>query len=163
MTLLVGRITSIMSCRATAFSTISFSSEISQAKSNKPRLRLSSLAISLLRTPLTPLNLFAKLSLLSATQEVERSKVSHCKPSCSSSSRSIARPSRPQKSIKYVVSNVWNLDDDKDWQPTSACSLDKLHISWNVDKSRINIRLAWPDVTTLTQFFISLLGPPGSL
>ena len=105
ITLLVGRITSIMSCRATAFSKISFSSEISQAKSNKPRLRLSSLAIALLRTPLTPLNLFAKLFLLSASQEmIERSKVSHCKPSCCSSSRSIARPSRPQKSIKYVVS-----------------------------------------------------------
>ena len=106
---------------------ISFSSQISESKSNnKPRLRLSSLAIALLRTALTPLNLCAKLSLLSATQEIERSKVSHCKPSCCSSSRSMARPSRPQKSIKYVVSNVWMMVG---LVPTSACSLDSLHIS----------------------------------
>ena len=39
---------------------------------------------------------------LQRTEEIERRKVSLGKPSCSSSSRSIARPRRPQKSIKYV-------------------------------------------------------------
>ena len=69
---------------------------------------------------------------LQRTEEIERRKVSLGKPSCSSSSRSIARPRRPQKSIKYVGHCTGQSQSEV--VPTSPCSFDKLHISWNVEK-----------------------------
>ena len=136
--LLVGRITSIIWCRATAFSTINWWVPVLKYLN----INLANL-FSVCR--LFPWHCWAPLwprwtcllnwsYYLQRTEEIERRKVSLGKPSCSSSSRSIARPRRPQKSIKYVgVTGLLSLSQ-KFFLLTSPCSFDKLHISWNVEK-----------------------------